>query len=407
MSEKRDYYEVLGVSRTATQDEIKKAFRKLSRQYHPDVQQGKSDAERKIAEEKFKEVAEAYDVLSNDEKRERYNQFGFSDPQGFGGQDVDLGEFFRRHSGMFADFFDFDNFGNSPFGGHFSSGFRNFGFGNGNSDFGMDNPDSPKKGRDIQVKMRISLKECIFGTIREFDLPISVTCPDCNGSGHSKDSKPEVCSDCHGTGVITESRRNGFMVVQSSHVCEKCHGSGRKNSIPCGKCHGAGLVQKKEHFSQKIDPGIISGQTIGILGKGEGGRNRGANGNLIILLDVEESDKFFSRSNNRNPLDLYSTTFVSPLVPLFGGKIEVITPYGPKEVQVQSGITNGSVIDVKDCGIKAGNKTGTLHTRLVFDNLAYLSSDDIRKLKEIHSHIGTSNLKSQRELLEKFKNSWQ
>ena len=402
MANKRDYYEVLGVSKDASQDDIKKAFRKLSRQWHPDMQHDKSDAEKKIAEEKFKEIAEAYEVLSDDSKRKQYDQFGFNGPQGFGGQNVDLAEFFRRHSSIFEDFFN----GASPFS-HFANGFGDFNFSTRNSNTGNIHTDHPQNGRNIQVRMKISLKECIFGTIREFDLPINKTCPDCNGSGHSADSKIKECPDCHGTGMITEVMNRGFMISQVSRPCNKCLGKGFLNESPCKKCQATGRVQEKEHFSQTISPGILPGQVIVIQGKGEGGRNGGRNGNLEIVVDVNESDGFFSRQNHKSPLDLQTISYISPLIPLFGGKTEIITPYGSKEISIPSGISNGITIKVDGCGIKTSNSTGNLYVKIMFDNLSYLSNDDIKKLKDVHEHIGISNLKNQKELIEKFKTTWQ
>lgn len=400
MANKRDYYEVLGVSKDSSQDDIKKAFRKLSRQWHPDMQHDKSDAEKKIAEEKFKEIAEAYEVLSDDSKRKQYDQFGFNGPQGFGEQGVDLGEFFRRHSGIFEDLFS----GGNPFR-NFANGFSDFGFSTNVHHSYKDNLDIPQNGRNVRVAMNISLKECIFGTIREFDLPINKTCPDCNGSGHDANSKIEECPVCHGTGMVTEVTRNGFMISQVSHPCEKCFGRGMLNLSPCKKCQSTGRITEKEHFSQKIDPGTMSGKVIVINGKGEGGRNGGRNGNLEIVVNVQNSDNFFSLKNSSS-LDLQSVSWISPLTTLFGGKISVLTPYGSKEITVSAGISNGTVVKVEKCGIKTKTKVGDLYVTLMFDNLAYLSDNDVKKLKEVHEHVGLSNLKRQNELIKRF-SSWQ
>ena len=398
---KRDYYEVLGVSRDSSLDDIKKSFRKLSREFHPDMQHGKTDAEKKTAEEKFKEIAEAYEILSDESKRKQYDQFGFSGPQGFGGQGVDLGEFFRKHSSMFGEMFG----GGSPFGSFSTDNFGNSWFGfNGNAS-GRHNKDLQEDGRDVRVKMNISLRECIFGTTREFDLPINRTCHECNGNGKAKDSTEETCPDCRGQGMVTEVHKNGFMILQISHPCGRCHGAGVINKSPCPKCGGNGRIQEKSHFIQRIPSGIRTGETIVVKDAGEGGRNGGSNGNLIIVLEVEQSDKFFFRKES-SPLDLHSKSYVSPLVSLFGGKIEVITPYGVREIQLPSGTENGKIVKVEGCGIKSNNKTGDLYVELVFDNLEYLKDADIKALREIHSHVGRSNLKNQRELIEKFK-TWQ
>ena len=225
MSQKRDYYEVLGVSKNASNDELKRAFRKLSMLYHPDRQVGKSDTEKKEAEDKFKEITEAYEVLSNKDKRAQYDQFGFNNTNGFGGQGTDdLAEFFRRHSMFGSDFAgDFSDFGFNPFSGR---------------DNRKVDPNGPKDGQDIKISINIPFEESIYGGIREFDLTLQDPCDHCHGSG-SDDGKIENCQYCNGTGMITQ--RRGMMIMQST--CPHCHGSGSKIKTKCHICHGSGNTE--------------------------------------------------------------------------------------------------------------------------------------------------------------------
>lgn len=277
MSQKRDYYEILGLSKNATDQEIKSSYRKLCRKFHPDMQAGKSDAEKKEAEDKFKEIAEAYEVLSNKDKRAQYDQFGFNTSNGFGGQGTDdLAEFFRRHPG---------------FGSHFGGGFGDFGFdpfGGGNNR-GND-PNAPKDGQDVKININIPFEESIYGGIREFDLTLQDPCDHCHGSG-SDDGKTENCTHCNGTGMITQ--RRGMMIMQST--CPHCHGSGVKIKTKCHVCHGTGHVDKPHHIKIEVPMGVDNGTRLRVSGAGQHGTNGGHDGDVYVEIYVEDSDIFYER----------------------------------------------------------------------------------------------------------------
>lgn len=394
---KRDYYEVLGVSKNATEDEIKKSFRKLSMQYHPDRQNGKSDAEKKDAESKFKEIAEAYDVLSDKDKREKYNQFGFDGPQGFGGQDVDLGAFFRQHAGMFGDLF-----GDFGFGG---TGFGPFGSGSSfHRNAAKSNDDNPTNGRDIQVQTQVELNECIFGSQREFDLDVDDTCSECNGSGHEKGSKPTTCSTCHGSGMVMEIQRNGFMVIQNSHPCPNCKGKGTINSNPCKKCNGSQRISNTHHIKINIPVGIHSGEKIKVAGHGEGGLNGGKTGDLYVIANVVDN-KVFRRQNNMSN-NLIVEQYISPLLAITGGKTDLLTPYGIKKdaLVIPKGCEDGRFITIGGYGIKnSRNVAGSLNVVIRYDSIRNLTNEQLNAIEELSKTLDSKQLKNNTNQLEEFK----
>ena len=395
MANKRDYYDVLGVSKTATPDEIKKAFRKLSMQWHPDRQQNKSDAEKKEAEAKFKELAEAYEVLSDKEKRERYDRFGFStESNGFGGaQDINLGDFLRRHASMFGDFF--DDFAGG-FGGHFGNFSGSFNSRNAYNQH-MQN-DEKIDGRNIQVKTNISLKECIFGSHREFDIQVDDTCPNCNGSKHEKNSSIKTCDVCNGTGRIVDVQQHGFTIIQNVVPCQKCHGTGQINSEPCKKCNATGRINNTHHISINIPKGIQTGDRICVKGHGEGGLNGGSTGDLYVFINVLNDSKLFSRIEKSN--DLKITQYISPLLAVTGGKTDLITPYGIKKnaLNIPKGTKDGAIIYVHGYGIN----NGTLIVEIKFDTISNLSDAELKAISDISSKLTIKNMSEYNKQLNQF-----
>ncbi len=316
--EKRDYYEVLGISKGASSDEIKKAYRKLAMKYHPDYNPGD-----KTAEEKFKELNEANEVLADNEKRQRYDQFGFAgvDPSygagggggfggGFGG--VDLNDLFG-----------------SVFGG--GGGFGGFGGGG-------QNPNAPRKGRDCRVRVTLNFDEAVHGCTKKVSITRQESCSACNGNGAAKGTSPESCPDCKGQGYVLRQQRTPFGVMQSQQPCARCAGKGKIVKNPCNTCHGAGKVAKQKTLEVNIPAGIDDDQTIAMRGMGDTGANGGPAGDVLVTVTVR-ADSIFERDGYNVWLTLpmtYSQAVLGDtvMVPGLDGKIEYKIPEG-----TQSGTT--------------------------------------------------------------------
>ena len=265
MADKRDYYEVLGVKKDATADEIKKAFRKLTKENHPDLHPGD-----KACEERFKEANEAYEVLSDEEKRRKYDQYGHAafDPNaGFNG-------------GGFGDFSGFGGFGDI-----FSD---IFGFGGST----RSNPNAPRRGENVRASANISFEEAAFGCKKEVTIAKVETCADCKGTGCAPGTTPEVCPDCKGSGQVTVNQRTPFGVMQSSSPCSKCHGKGRIIHQPCKSCRGLGSIRRQHKVEVNIPAGIDDGQTISKPGGGNAGVNGGPAGDLLVTVIVRPHARF-------------------------------------------------------------------------------------------------------------------
>jgi len=376
MANKRDYYEVLGINKNASESDIKSSFRKLSRQYHPDMQSGKSDAEKKSAEEKFKEIAEAYEVLSDKDKRANYDQFGFNGPQmqnGFGG--FDMNDFMSRHASMFS--------------GMFSHGFNPFGFGfDEDRQFAKStpNPNSPEDGRNVQVNVKISFKEMISGCTKTFDLNISDPCPECNGTGVEKGSKVEKCQYCHGQGMITEKTQHGFMISMTTMPCPHCHGQGYSMKV-CKRCNGQKRIPAKKHISVKIPQGISDGQRLRLKGMGECGVCGGQNGHLYANVIIENSNLF-----ERNGVNVTIKMPISPLIAALGGTIDVPSPYGYCKVKIPKGTKTNDRIVVNGKGIKTDAIVGNLVVIVEIDTLTDLNSEQRKVLEDLQKSLTDKNL---------------
>ena len=268
--EKRDYYEVLGVDKSASEDEIKRAYKKMARKYHPDL-----NPDNKEAEEKFKEVNEAYEVLSDSDKKARYDQFGFAgvDPNygaGAGGGAYGAGGF---------DFGDLGDIFGSFFGGGFGSAQRR-------------NPNAPQRGESIRLSVTISFEEAAFGCEKEVSVDRYETCAVCHGSGCADGTSPEVCPDCHGSGQVQVRRQTPMGVFATTSPCGRCGGKGRIIKTPCTACRGSGLERKRRTIQAKIPAGIDNGQTISIRGQGHAGKNGGPSGDLLITITVRPHELF-------------------------------------------------------------------------------------------------------------------
>lgn len=358
-------YEVLGVDKTASDSDIRKAFLKLSKKYHPDMQVGKTDAEKKESEEKFKEINEANEILSDKEKRQRYDTFGSVDGQpGFGGGGIDPTEFFRQmHPG-------FDGFGD-------------FGFDmGGNKGRARNSPDDPKDGKNAHCTLNISFEDSIFGTEKDFSFSIEDPCLDCKGTG-AEGGKPTECPDCHGTGMI--GMRRGMMFIQQT--CLKCGGSGFVVENECHSCHGKGRVANKRNMSIRIPMGIASGMRLRVAGEGEKGINGGKNGSVYLTINVSDSPMFQRDYNN-----LYTVSHISQLDAILGGKVDVQTPWGVANINIPRGVENGTVFKLHNQGVRDEHGNGgDLYVRVEVDTLENMTDSQEKLVKKLKKSISDSN----------------
>ncbi len=360
---KRDYYEVLGIQKGATDDEIKKAFRKQAMKYHPD--QNPDDKE---AEEKFKEVNEAYEVLSDSQKRSQYDQFGhdaFDPSRGFGGG----GGGYTQYTGGFEDIFG-DIFG-SFMGGR----------GRGQ----QANPNAPRRGADLSVSLTITFEEAFFGTKKEFSLQRSEVCEHCKGNGAEPGSDVQTCPTCQGSGRVRAVQNTIFGQVATEQVCPDCQGHGKKITNYCTVCGGSGRVNKKRTISVKIPAGIDSGQTITLQGQGNAGTNGGPSGDILVNIRVQ-SHKLFVRDGYDLKLDM---TISYPLAAL-GGEVTVPTMEGDMTYQIPAGTQPNDVIRIAGKGFPKlrGSGSGDLKIRVKLEVPKRLNAKQKELLNEYEETFG-------------------
>jgi molecular chaperone DnaJ len=330
MAEKRDYYEVLEVSKDATADEIKKAYRKKAIQYHPDKNPGD-----KVAEEKFKEAAEAYDVLSNPDKRARYDQFGHAGMNGAAGGAGGFGGFGGAQSMNMEDIFSM--FGDI-FGGH-------GGFGGG---FGGGGRAQQRKfrGSDLRVKVRLNLKEISTGVEKKFKLKKYVTCDHCHGTGAEGDGGTETCATCKGTGSVYRTQQSLFGMMQTQTVCPQCGGEGKVIKNKCKHCGGEGVVQGEEVVSVKIPAGVAAGMQLTVQGKGNAGRHNGYSGDLLVVIEEEPHSELI-----RDDEDLIYNLLLDFPTAALGGSVEIPTIDGKVKVKIEAGTQPGKVLRLRGKGL--------------------------------------------------------
>ncbi|MCR4848240.1 MAG: molecular chaperone DnaJ [Bacteroidales bacterium] len=362
MAEKRDYYEVLGVGKNATPEELKKAYRKLALQYHPDRNPGDKEAE-----EKFKEAAEAYEVLSNPEKRQRYDQFGFagmSGAGGYGGQGMSMDDIFSHFGDIFADFGLGSIFGNG-FGGGFSSS-RSGG--------------SPReRGGNIRVKVKMNLQEIEKGARKKIKVSKYVTCDHCHGSG-SADGTTDTCPTCKGHGQVIRTVSSFLGQMQTASTCPNCGGTGKIIKNKCTHCHGDGIVKGEEVIDIDIPAGVSDGMQLTMRGKGGAGPHNGVNGDLYVLIEEEAHPDF-----ERDGSNLIYSLFITVPEAILGTDAEVPTVSGKVRVKIAPGTQSGKVLRLRGKGLPNVNGYGS-GDLLVYVNVwipKKVSKEDEKHLQEL------------------------
>ncbi|ABZ84988.1 chaperone protein dnaj [Heliomicrobium modesticaldum Ice1] len=370
---KRDYYEVLGVGRDAGETEIKKAYRRLIKEFHPDVHSDKA-----FAEEKTKEINEAYEVLSDPEKRARYDQFGHAGPGGFGG----FGEG-GPDMGGFGDIFDMF------FGGGFGGGQRR----------------GPQKGADLRFNLSITFEEAAFGVEKEVDIPRLEACDVCGGSGAEPGTSATTCSTCHGSGRVTTVAKTLLGNMQTVRTCPTCGGDGKIISKPCLHCGGHGKVRKRKRIKVKVPGGVDTGTRIRVSGEGEAGDRGGPPGDLYVFIEVQPHS-FFERDND----DVTCQVPINFVQAALGAEIEVPTLDGKVSLKIPEGTQTGAVFRIRGKGIKRLRGTGRGDQRIEVKVTVptRLSEKQKELLREFGRTLKAENIESEKEksFFEKMKDAF-
>lgn len=368
MADKRDYYEVLGVGKGASTDEIKKAYRKLAKKYHPDSNPGNKEAEMK-----FKEASEAYAILSDEEKRRNYDRFGHAAFEAggpnsgyhFNMDDIDLSDIFGSFFGGSGGFSDF-------FGGGFSSG--------------RANSNAPKQGKHVRIHTNISFKESVKGCSKTIELKVKEKCHLCNGTGAKPGTHPETCSKCGGKGQVVYTQNTLFGRVQNVTTCPDCNGTGKIIKEKCSNCKGSGYELKNKKIDINIPAGIDDGQMIVISGNGEPGINGGPRGDLYVVVNVGRDPKFIRRGN-----DIFTSIPMSYSLAALGGDITVNTVHGDVIYRVEEGTQTGTKVRLKGKGMPDvnGRGNGDHYVTLVISvptNLTKEQKELIKKFDDLGNH---------------------
>ena len=375
---KRDYYEVLGVQKGASEEEIKKAYKKMARKYHPDLNPGDKDAE-----EKFKEVNEAYEVLSDSEKKARYDQFGFA------GVDPNFGAGGGGYGGGAG--FDFGDLGDI-FGSFFGGG-----FGGGQT---RRNPNAPQRGESIRMNLTISFEEAAFGCEKELTVDRYESCETCRGSGAAPGTSPETCPDCGGSGVVQTRRQTPMGVFASTAPCSRCGGRGKIIKEPCKDCRGSGMVRRRRKIQASVPAGIDNGQTISIRGQGHAGKNGGPAGDLLVTITVRPHELF--RREGTSVLCEAPITFPQAVL---GAELEIPTIDGKVKYDIPEGTQSGTTFRLKGKGIPAlnGRGRGDQYVTVYIETPRNLNREQKEALKKFAEAVGENNYEERKSFFRKFK----
>ena len=378
MADKRDYYEVLGVSKGASDDEIKKAYRKMAKEYHPDLHPGDKEAEAK-----FKEVGEAYEVLSDAQKKSRYDQFGHAgvDPN-FGAGGGGWG------GGVNVDFGDIGDIFSSFFGGGFGGQTR------------RQNPNAPRQGSDVGASVFISFEEAAKGCKKQVSVQRITPCGDCGGSGAKKGTSPVTCPDCGGTGQVSRAQRTPFGVMQTQSPCPRCQGRGRIIENPCPSCGGQGRVRRAEQMGINIPAGINDGQVITIQGRGNAGMNGGPAGDLQVQVSVRPHPLF-----ERDGFDMWYELPITYAQAALGAEVEIPTLDGKMAFTIKEGTQPGDILRVRGKGIPYlnGRGTGDLLLKIVVEVPKNLNKEQKKLLQEFEAATGDKQYQKRKHFFDKLK----
>ena len=382
---KRDYYEVLGVDKKASEDEIKKAYRKIAIKYHPDRNPGSKEAE-----EKFKEAAEAYDVLHDPQKRQQYDQFGFDAGKmggfggGFGG-DFSMDDIFSMFGDVFGGRGGFGGFGG--FGGSQRQGTR------------------IHRGSDLRLKVKLTLQEIATGTTKKFKVRKDITCPVCHGSGAEGTSGSETCPTCHGQGYVIRTSQSLFGMMQSQSVCPTCHGEGKIIKNKCKHCNGEGVLKGEEVVEINIPAGVAGGMVVNVPGKGNAGKHNGVNGDIQVLVEEEPNDTFV-----RDGQDVIYNLLLDFPTAALGGQVDIPTIDGQKvRIKIEPGTQPGKTLRLRGKGLPAVQGYGRGMGDLIVNISVYVPKTLSRDEKEMLEKMKNSDnfkgdIQTKRSIFDKFRN---
>lgn len=384
MAEK-SYYEILGVDKNASADEIKKAYKKVAIKYHPDRNPGDKEAE-----EKFKEAAEAYDVLHDPDKRARYDQFGKQGVNGAGG----------FGGGGFGGFNDINDIF-SAFGDIFGGGGGGFGF-----DFGGRRSRGPQRyqGGDLRVKVRLELKDILTGTTKKFKIKKKIACPECGGTGCENGQSPQTCPDCHGQGFTLKQAQSIFGIMQQQVACQRCRGEGTIITSKCPKCQGEGIINGEDIVEVKIPAGVQEGMILNVPGKGHAARHNGVPGDIQVLIEEEPSDLFIRDAN-----DIIYNLLLTVSQAALGDNVEIPTLENPVRVNIKPGTQPGTRMRLKGKGLPQVNSSGYSFGRgdIVINISVYIPENLSKDEKKAFENMSESpNLKASDKVKQKIFDSF-